>query len=144
MRQKAERAIRRAVEELTEDPPFRIDQVRRKTGLIPKVFDKTILDMERMGTIELFEMEVESISTTDTGGLVRRGEIIYERFRFIDTVDEMPAPIIPSATVSITLDGMDAELWHQFEQLCHDNEQKPAMEVILEFIAKTVQDGKQE
>ena len=47
---------------LEEDNNYRLDKVRINAGLYPKVFDKTILDMARLGTIILKEGNVEMIS----------------------------------------------------------------------------------
>ena len=46
MRKKAEQKIRNAVAELGNPDFPRIDAVRQKAGLLRKVFDKTVLDMQ--------------------------------------------------------------------------------------------------
>ncbi len=84
MRKKAERKIRRAVEELGDCEHHRLDHVRSLAGLHPKIFDKTILDMERVGTIRLFSQGLDGMSKEEIPLLVRRGETVYVSFTFID------------------------------------------------------------
>ncbi|MEE4357759.1 MAG: hypothetical protein V2I97_14935 [Desulfococcaceae bacterium] len=84
MRKKAERKIRRAVEDLGNCERHRLDHVRSLAGLHPKIFDKTILDMERVGTIRLFSQGLDEMSKEEISLLVRRGETVYVSFTFID------------------------------------------------------------
>jgi len=67
---------------LGEDQTYRIDKVRINAGLIPKVFDKTILDMARVGTITLKEGTSTGLSAAEIGNMVRKGETIFMYFSF--------------------------------------------------------------
>ena len=73
MRRKAENKIRQAAAELGQAEFYRIDKIRTKAGLIRKVFDKTILDMARVGAIELAGGSTDSMSPSEIGNLIRDG-----------------------------------------------------------------------
>ena len=84
MRKKAEKKIREAAAMLGEADSYRIDRVRDNTGLIRKVFDKTLLDMARVGTAELIDQDASKIDPAEAANLIRRGDQIYVQFRFTD------------------------------------------------------------
>jgi hypothetical protein len=132
MRKKAEKKIREAAAMLGDLQVYRLDKVRKKAGLIPKVFDKTILDMNRLRTIELKEGATEGLSPSEIGNLVRQGDVIYVHFSFLDSTAE-PQKIEP-ATIDIMLPDLDRELWRQFEQNCLTREGKKPVQKIQEMI----------
>ncbi len=85
MRQKAEKAIRRAAASLCDSDSYRLDKVRFGAGLHRKVFDKTILDMARLGTIHLNSANTEELYNVETGDLVSTGDMVYISFTFADS-----------------------------------------------------------
>jgi len=140
MRKKAEKKIREAAVMLGEDDNYRLDKVRINAGLYPKVFDKTILDMARLGTITLKEGNTDALSPAEIGNMVRKGEIIYMYFSFQDATVGEPAEaeteIKSPETVDIVLPGVDRAIWQQFERLCLDREGKPPLQKIVEMISE--------
>ena len=89
MRKKVEKKIRQAVRELGTSEYYRIDKVReRTTGVIPKVFNKTILDMARVKTIALEGGDTDEMDSAEINKLVRKGEDIYVYFKFLDDESE--------------------------------------------------------
>jgi hypothetical protein len=140
MRKKAENKIREAAAMLGEDDTYRIDKVRINTGLYPKVFDKTILDMARLGTITLKEGNTDALSPAEIGNLVRKGEVIYMYFSFqngaVGEPAEAEAEITAHETVDIVLPGVDRAIWQQFEKRCLDREGKPPTQKIVEMISQ--------
>ena len=140
MRKKAEKKIREAAAMLGEDNNYRLDKVRINTGLYPKVFDKTILDMARLGTITLKEGNADGLSPAEIGKMVRMGEIIYIYFSFQDATGGEPteaeAEMKVPETVDIVLTGVDRAIWQQFERLCLEREGKPSLQKIAEMISE--------
>jgi len=140
MRKKAEKKIREAAAMLGGNGTYRLDKVRINAGLYPKVFDKTILDMARLGTITLKEGNTDALSPAEIGNMVRKGEIIYMYFSFQDATEGAPAEaeteIKAPETVDIVLAGVDRALWQQFERLCLDREGKPPHQKIVEMISE--------
>ena len=132
MRQKAEKRIRDAAAAIGGSAPFRLDAVRAGAGLHPRVFDKTILDMARVGTILLEPLDESGPETEDSSGLVRRGDRIYVRFAFIDA----PAPSPPEAPVAITLRGILPAEWKAFSDRCLKRDGKSPHEKIEEMIRR--------
>ncbi len=129
MRKKAEKEIREAVIRLGSRGNHPLDQVRVRTALHPRVFDKTILDMARVGTIQLFTGKAENMTRNEISDMVRQGEIIYVAFRFIDGTDdtppeepvvEMPPPeiFVENEPIVLILDGLKTGEWETFEDLC--------------------------
>jgi len=132
MRKKAEKQIRQAVENIESTNQHRLDKVRAGAGLYPKVFDKTILDMERVGTIRLYTEGIEQLSNSEISSLVRKGDIIYVSFSFIDTP---PEPLIQEPeTIVIILQGLYPVEWKTFEQICETREGKTAAEKLEEMV----------
>jgi hypothetical protein len=84
MRKKAEKRIRQAAAELGEKNLYRIDQIRERAGLIKKVFDKTILDMARLGTIELRYGETHDMFPHEIENLLRYRDSIFVYLCFSD------------------------------------------------------------
>ena len=120
MRKKAEKKIREAAAVLGEADLYRIDMVRDNTGLIRKVFDKTLLDMARVGTAELIDQDASKIDPAEAANLIRRGDQIYVQFRFTDPPvepEKKEEPNVPETT-SIILKGIDRSLWRRFESTC--------------------------
>ncbi|MFH2219286.1 MAG: C-GCAxxG-C-C family protein [Pseudomonadota bacterium] len=95
MRKKVEKKIRQAVKELGKSEYYRIDKVRDRSGVIPKLFDKTILDMARVKTIELAVGDTDEMTPGEINKLVRKGDNVYVYFSFPD--DESEAEKIASA-----------------------------------------------
>ncbi|MBW1842041.1 MAG: C_GCAxxG_C_C family protein [Deltaproteobacteria bacterium] len=95
MRKKVEKKIRQAVKELGKSEYYRIDKVRDRAGVIPKLFDKTILDMARVNTIELTGGDTDEMNPAEINKLVRKVDDVYVYFSFLD--DESEAEKIASA-----------------------------------------------
>lgn len=140
MRKKAEKKIREAAAMLGEDDSYRLDKVRTNAGLFPKVFDKTILDMARLGTITLKEGNADALSPAEIGNMVRKGEIIYMYFSFQDATvgasAEAETEIKAPETIDIVLPGVDRAIWQQFERRCLEREGKPPLQKIVEMISQ--------
>jgi hypothetical protein len=137
MRQKAEQRIREAVAELGLEPPYRIGQVRQRTGLIRKVFDKTILDMARLGTIHLFEGIITGMSESDMNNLLFHGETAYASFLFLESGI---TPQYAIDTVDVMIKEINADEWAQFEYLTQKNEDKTGVQKIRDMIRRYIQD----
>ena len=140
MRKKAENKIREVAAMLGEVDTYRLDKVRINTGLHPKVFDKTILDMARIGTITLKEGDPDALSPAEIGNLVRKGEVIYMYFSFqngtVGEPAEAEAEITAPETVDIVLPGVNRAIWQQFERRCLAREGKPPTQKIMEMISQ--------
>jgi len=145
MRKKAEKKIREAAARLGEDNNYRLDKVRTYAGLFPKVYDKTILDMARLGTIGIKEGNTDGLSPAEIGNMVRRREKVYTHFSFLETGTEAPAEPPPETkapeTVDIVLSGIDRALWQQFERLLRDREGKLPLQKIVEMIGQYNRSG---
>jgi len=102
MRQKAERAIREAAAGLKDSSGwYRIDQVRERTALIRKVFDKTILDMARVGTVQLASVDAKNTGDAHVGDLITYGEKIYISFAFLEPdADQVKEPEKPKSEIT--------------------------------------------
>ncbi len=107
MRRKAERKIRQAAAGLGAANRYRIDQVRSNTDLIRKVFDKTLLHMASLGTIDLKGGNTDSMSDSEIGNLIYYKDILYVYFSFLDE-DRIPAPAEPPK-MDVLLEGIDSE-----------------------------------
>ncbi len=142
MRKKAEKKIREAVIQIGSKSRHRLDLVRRKAGLHPKIFDKTILDMERVGTIKLYSETTNGMTRGQISALVRRGDVVYTSFSFIETRQTLkpkPEPeafILPCCenkikpatieTIVVILQNLIPGEWEKFTELCESIEgQKP-------------------
>ncbi|MEW6670168.1 MAG: hypothetical protein AB1427_00610 [Thermodesulfobacteriota bacterium] len=147
MRKKAENKIREAAAMLGGNNYYRLDKVRTRTGLYPKVYDKTILDMARLGTITLTAGDTAGLSPAETGNMVRKGETIYTHFSFQDATGGKPASAHAETrapeTVDVVLAGLDRALWLQFEKQCLDREAKQPLEKIVEMIGAYNRCGEQ-
>ncbi len=136
MRWKAEQAIRRAAAELGSLPLYRLDKIRIRAGLNRKVFDKTVLDMARVSTIELFSDDTSDMSGAEISELVRQGTTLYVSFAFLDTPE--PEPV---ETMSLMIDDIERIQWEKFEYLCKIKENKDPVrklkEMIYDYIQKT-------
>lgn len=137
MRQKAEQRIREAVAELGLSPPYRIYQVRERTGLIRKVFDKTILDMARLGTIQLFKGETTGLSDVEISNLIYHGDAIYVSFMFLEA-GKTPQYAIDA--IDITLKEIDRDEWAKFEYLTQKIERKTGVQKIRDMIRWYIQE----
>lgn len=152
MRKKAEKKIREAVRQLDSTRDHRLDRVRSGAGLHPRVFDKTILDMERVGTITLSTAGIEDLSSAEVSGLVRRGDTIYVTFRFTragmeaeETAAASPseegsspgaAEVRPPTveTVVVILQNLLPGEWDEFSTKCNETEGKIPSDKIEEMI----------
>lgn len=152
MRQKAEKQIRDAAAAIGGNGPFRLDAVRTGAGLHPKIFDKTIIDMERVGSIRLEPLDERAADAEDASGLVRRGDRIYERFTFIDTPAVAPpaaaAPAVPDTkkpapvdTVVVILQDLIPGEWEAFSGRCLTAEGKRPSEKIADMIRRYLYTG---
>jgi len=140
MRKKAERKIRQAAARLGDRSRYRIDQVRAGAGLIQKVYDKTILDMARLGTIALSVGDISNMTTAEIGNLIYYGGRHYVYFQFLDA-DSAVENIEPE-TVDITLQGIEREQWQRFEYYCKTREGKGPQRKIKEMIREYNRRGK--
>lgn len=133
--------------ELGQSEQYRIDKVRSKAGLIRKVFDKTILDMDRIGTIELLGGSTDSLNPSEIENLIRDGEKLYVHFKFLDSEGKSPgsktekvkleetviqAP--ESEDVEIVLLEVNPSEWQRFKHRCLTVENKDPLEKLLEMI----------
>ncbi|MBI9082102.1 MAG: hypothetical protein JEZ11_00810 [Desulfobacterales bacterium] len=138
MRKKAERKIREAAAALGNAAYYRIDQVRRGADLIPKVFDKTLLDMARLLAIELEPGDTIGLSAAEVSAMVRSGDVIYTRFRFCGPVLD---PALAPETCEVVLTGFEKESWQRFEYLCGAREDKTPAEKLQEIILDYVREN---
>ncbi len=146
MRKKAEKKIRDAVAELGSTEHHRLDRLRPLAGLHPRVFDKTILDMERVGTISLSAEGLDQMNDSEIRLLVRRGETVYVSFQFIDGSfvngafisnaghSTEPEQIAETEPIVLILQGLFPGEWEKFESLCESREGKNALAKIEEMI----------
>jgi len=152
MRKKAENKIRQAVAKLDRSEFYRIDKVREKAEMIRKVFDKTILDMARVGTIELTGGDTRAMSASEIGNLIHYGDELYVYFKFIKNVsvsETLPLKTAEPAKfnsqalkpedpepekIEIILMEIAPEIWRQFESLCKKNEGKHPLQKLQEMI----------
>lgn len=135
MRKKAERKIREAAALLGKKEFFPVDEVRSGAGLIPKVFDKTLLDMARLRTIEMEAGDTSGLNPVQLSAMVRVGDVVFTRFRFVGQVLD---PDLDPETIDVVLSGFEKESWQRFEYLCRDREAKSPMEKLREMIADYV------
>jgi hypothetical protein len=152
MRRKAEKEIQRAASAVGGSGPFRLDVIRSEAGLHPKIFDKTILDMARVGTITLEPLEEDGAGPEATHGLVRHGDRIYARFAFTDApVAAPPALENPTPPVKIRPAPVDAVVvilqnllpgeWEAFSDRCRADGVKTPHEKIEEMIRQYLYGG---
>lgn len=115
---------------------YRIDQVRAKTDLVRKVFDKTLLDMDRLEAIELQTGDTGALSPSEIDNLVRHLDQVYVHFRFLDQGDENradPKPVAPEA-IKTEIVGLEREQWQKFSFLCEKTEGKAPVQKLCELI----------
>ena len=129
MRQKAELRIREATAQLP-GPEYRIDMVRERTDLVRKVFDKTILDMARLGTIMLYGGSTEGMTETEIGNLILHGTTLHIWFMFLEP-EGTPTSI---QTVDVTIKDFEESEWGQFEHLCEKMEGKTGEQKLKEIV----------
>lgn len=152
MRQKAEKQIRDAAAAIGGNGLFRLDAVRTGAGLHPKIFDKTIIDMERVGSIRLEPLDESAADAEDASGLVRYGDRVYVRFAFIDTPAAAPpateaadAPHTPKPapidTVVVILQDLIPGEWEAFSGRCLTAEGKSPSEKIADMIRRYLYTG---
>ncbi len=140
MRKKAENAIRAAAARLETPQPHRIDRVRKRTDLIRKVFDKTLLHMAQVGTIQLHGGPTDYLTDEQVRDLVSQGDRLHVSFSFLDAAPPRPAsppaPPAPreSVVVSVTLQDLDRDEWERFERNCRRREGKSPAEKLWEMI----------
>ena len=147
MRKKVENNIRQAVAELGKSELYRIDKIRAKAGLIRKVFDKTILDMDRVGAIELSGGNTDDMNPSEIGNLVHHGDKLYVNFKILDT-DIQPEEInskkietpkpepedMELEDLQIVLLEVEPAIWQRFEHQCLTREDKDPVEKVKEMI----------
>jgi len=157
MRKKVEKKIRQVVSILEKSEFYRIDRVREKAGVIKKVFDKTILDMAHVGTIELTGGDTSAMSSSEIGNLVRQGDHLQVYIKFSDGETESETPLsekestetLPPGTpethrlesekpeseqIDIVLLEIEPDVWQRFKTLCSSREEKSPEQKIREMI----------
>ncbi len=136
MRKKAEKRIRDAAAEIGSMHSHMIDKIRRGAGLFRKVFDKTILDMHRVGTIELTGKNISEMNGENLGEFIIQGDIVYISFVFTDEGKEAenPPPELPG--INILLEGVNPAEWDMFRQNCEIRESKDPIQKVLEMICE--------
>ncbi|MFC1489095.1 hypothetical protein ACFL6B_04520 [Thermodesulfobacteriota bacterium] len=146
MRKKSEKKIRQAASELHTSNVYRIDEVRKKAGIIKKVFDKTILDMARLKIVELIDADTDGLDASEIENLVRQGDNLYADFIFLDAegqpegkksekiVSEVKAEERKPEKIEIVLMEFEPDIWQQFEHLCKTREYKDPIQKIQEMI----------
>jgi hypothetical protein len=139
MRKKAENAIRAAAARLGTPQPHRIDRVRKRTDLLRKVFDKTLLHMAQVGTIQLHGGPTDHLTDAQIRDLVPQGDRLHVSFSFLDAAPPQspsPAPPAPreSVAVSVTLRDLDRDEWERFQANCRRREGKSPAEKLREMI----------
>ena len=132
MRKKAEKLIRQASSEIGGKNLYRIDKVRLLSGLVRKVFDKTLLDMARLGTIALKGGATENLSDFEVSNLIRKGDTQYVYFSYLGEEGETGGA--NSEKIEVVLRGIDRAAWMRFESLCKVRESKTAVIKIKEMI----------
>lgn len=132
MRKKAERQIRHAADSLGDSGTQSIHQVRKRAGLIRKVYDKTLLDMARLGTIELIQGDTGTMDAEAMGNAIHHLGRCYVRFRFLATKDTA-VETVPE-TVEVTLRNMDRDAWQRFDYYCRTRENSDPHRKIVEMI----------
>ncbi len=134
MRQKAEKQIRDAAALLGPAESYRIDAVRTRTDLVRKVFDKTLLDMARLKTIELTGGDTSRLNPTEIENLINHQGVQYVYFRFlVDSAAPEPAPALSEPQIP-ALSGIEREQWLKFKYLCEKREGKSPVEKLCEMI----------
>jgi hypothetical protein len=159
VRKKVEHKINQAVAKLGRLEYYRIDKVREKTQTIRKVFDKTILDMARVGTIELLDGDTTGMNPSEIGNLIRSGDQLHVFFKFPDAKAEPVAPKPQKAkmgaakpkreesesskteNIAIMLLEIEPEMWQRFEELCKGIEDKAPVQKIREMIRDYIKGG---
>ncbi len=159
MRKKVEHKINQAVAELGRLEYYRIDKVREKTQTIRKVFDKTILDMARIGTIELLDGDTTGMNQSEIGNLIRHGDQLHVYFKFTDAETEPEAQQPQKATmgaakpkseepensktenIEIVLLEIEPEMWQRFVELCKGREDKAPVKKIRGMIRDYIKGG---
>jgi len=130
MRERAEKEIREAAASLGKMEWYRIDRVRERTTLIRKVFDKTLLDMARVGTVHLAEGTASEMDSYEISNLIRQGDTVYVSFSFVDA-DPAEQGI---EKVNVTLRGFNRGDWELFEYFCETREGKKGVQKLWEMI----------
>jgi hypothetical protein len=146
MRRKSEKKIRQAAAKLGGSGIYNIDAVRKKTGIIKKVFDKTILDMARLKNIELIDADTEGLDASEIENFVRHGDNLYADFIFLDAegepeekesekiVSEVKPEEQKPEKIEIVLMELEPDIWQQFQNLCKTREDIGPIRKVHEMI----------
>ena len=146
MRRKSEKKIRQAAAQLGGSNIYNIDAVRKKAGIIRKVFDKTILDMARLKSIELIDADTDGMDASEMESLLRHGDSLYADFIFLDVegqpeeteseknVSEVKPENRKHENIEIVLMEFESDSWQQFRSLCKTRENKDPIRKIQEMI----------
>jgi len=141
MRRKSEKKIRQAAAELGGSGIYNIDAIRKRTGIIKKVFDKTILDMARLKSIELIDADTEGLNASEIENLLRHGDNLYADFIFLDAeaqpeekASEKIVSEIQPEKIEIVLMEFESDIWQQFQNLCKTREEIGPIRKIHEMI----------
>lgn len=146
MRRKSEKKIRQAAAQLGGSSVYNIDAVRKKTGIIKKVFDKTIIDMARLKSIELIDADTDGMDASERESLLRHGDSLYAEFIFLDVegqpeetasekiVSEVKPEDRKPENIEIVLMEFESDTWQKFQNLCETRENKDPIRKIQEMI----------
>lgn len=138
MRKKAEQEIRAAAARLETPQPHRIDRVRKGTALLRKVFDKTLLHMAQVGTIQLHGGPIDHLAKEQIQNLLYQGDKTHVSFTFKDQVENPQVPPDPppreTVKISVTIRDIDRREWERFEQACRQRENKSPGQKLWEMI----------
>ncbi len=131
MRRKAELQIRKAAAAHGAASVHPVDKVRAGTALVRKVFDKTLLDMARVGTIELFSKDISELTPAEIQDCVRQGDALYVSFSFLE---EDPVAAMEPDAVDVVIREMNREVWDRFRFYCRRREDKDPLDKLREMI----------
>lgn len=137
MRKKAEKEIREAAREFQMEK-IPIHPVRVRTSLIRKVFDKTLLDMARLGDVILYNADPDDLVVSDASEFLYQGENIYISFSFVEKHEEREKEA-EEQTLSVTIPDFPKEMWEHFQHLCNFKEKKTPEEKIRQLIHAYIQ-----
>jgi hypothetical protein len=96
MLKKAISKIEEAAASLGALEAYRIDHVWARIDLHRKVFDKTLIYLDEIGTIRLASGDTSRLNPSEIGNLTRRGDKLFMYFSYLDEASNpVPAPLFP-------------------------------------------------
>jgi hypothetical protein len=138
-RKKAEIQIRSAAEEVGGDNLYAMDRVRARAGLVRKVYDKTILDMARLGTIEMRSVPADDIEPDEAARGIRQGDRVFTHFSF--TGHSTGEPVDRTQRIEVVLQGIERNVWERFEDEVRRREGRGPLAKIQEMIRSYLADS---